>query len=349
MVETVLYEQRGRASIITLNRPRAINALSLEMVRRISQLLRRSVEDEGVDLVLLRGTGERGLCAGGDIVDLYHDARAGGSASAQFWSEEYSLNLQLARCPLPVVAIQHGLVLGGGVGVSGHASHRIVSDSTALGLTQTAIGLVPDTGSSYLLARGDYATGAHLALTGQHAGPAEAIEAGLADYYVPQSRLEQLCAELIDSGDPSIIAECAVPAPVRWTLGTAQRCEIYTPEASPAEILRRLAACGAAGAEAAERIRSNSPLAVAITAELLRRARTMSLEDVLDLELCVSLHMQRCGEFIEGVRALLVDKDHAPSWRHAAVENVHPAEIEAACTLITDPTITYPSRREGEP
>ncbi|MDO4686854.1 MAG: enoyl-CoA hydratase/isomerase family protein [Corynebacterium sp.] len=334
----ILTEIRGKAGIITLNRPQAMNALNLEMVREMAAALDAWRDDPSVELVIVRGAGERGLCAGGDVITLYHDAQARGLEGAEFWTEEYRLNLDISEYPKPYVALQTGIVLGGGIGISGHGSHRIVTDDTRVGMPETGIGFVPDVGGSYLLNQAEDHLGTHLALTGVHVGPAEAIACGLADMYVPADQLEALVEALCERGVETL-SEFAVDVPPAFGDDRAEMARVYAAE-TVEEILALLDASQSAwAADAARRIRRNSPLALKVTLESLRRARSQTLAEALETEFRVSMNMQRGTEFIEGVRAQLVDKDRTPRWAHATLEDVTPDMVEAMFGPVDDPRV----------
>ena len=193
----VVFDRRGHVGSITLNRPRAINALTHSMAGLIRAQLDRWANDDDVKTIVLTGSGERGLCAGGDIVSLYRDAESGdGSASRAFWRDEYELNAFIARYPKPYVAIMDGIVLGGGIGISAHASHRIVTERSKLGLPETGIGFIPDVGASWLLTRSPGELGTYLALSASTVRAGDAIAIGLADSYVPSERLPMLIRDL---------------------------------------------------------------------------------------------------------------------------------------------------------
>lgn len=345
---TVIAEIVGKAGIITLNRPKAMNALTLEMVREMDACLQEWRADDNIALVIVRGAGERGLCAGGDVVGLYHDAKARGTEGATFWAEEYQLNLDIAQYPKPYVALQTGIVLGGGIGISAHGSHRIVTDSTRVGMPETGIGFVPDVGGTYLLARAADNLGVHLALTGAHVGAAESIACGLSDVYVPEDRLDAMVEALCETGDPGVIETYAQPLPEGFAAERAEMSRIYAAD-SVEQILEELDACEAAwAADAARRIRRNCPLALKVTLESVRVARSQNLAEALDTEFRVSNNMQRGTEFIEGVRAQLVDKDRSPKWNPATLEEVTPAAVAAMFGPIEDPRIADINLAEKE-
>jgi enoyl-CoA hydratase/carnithine racemase len=200
----VLIERRGRVGHLTLNRPRAINALTGEMVGMLRHALELWRNNDGVATVLLTGAGDRGLCAGGDIVSIYHDALASGTASEAFWRDEYALNAEIARYPKPIVALQDGIVLGGGIGVSAHAGIRIVTETSRLGMPETAIGFVPDVGGTWLLARAPGESGTHAALTAAPVGAADALFLGLADHFVERAHLPAL-VEALETEDAALV------------------------------------------------------------------------------------------------------------------------------------------------
>ncbi|MYR13875.1 enoyl-CoA hydratase/isomerase family protein, partial [Streptomyces sp. SID724] len=183
--EHVLVHTEGRTGVVTLNRPKALNALTRTMVETIAAALDRWEHDHGVATVVITGAGERGLCAGGDIRSIHKDAKAGGKASAAFWRDEYRLNARIARYPKPYVAVMDGIVMGGGVGVSAHGSVRIVTERSGVAMPETGIGFVPDVGGTYLLALAPGELGTHLALTGAVVGAGDALLCGLADHFVP--------------------------------------------------------------------------------------------------------------------------------------------------------------------
>ncbi len=189
--ELVRVRVEGRTGVLTLNRPKALNALTHSMVGTIAAALDRWERDPEVAAVVLTGAGERGLCAGGDIRSIHEDARAGGQASAAFWRDEYRLNARIARYPKPYVAIMDGIVMGGGVGVAAHGSVRIVTEGSKVAMPETGIGFVPDVGGTYLLALAPGELGTHLALTGAVMGPGDALLCGFADHFVERAQLRR--------------------------------------------------------------------------------------------------------------------------------------------------------------
>ena len=194
---------------ITLNRPQALNAITLDMAVTMTALLRSWASDPAVGAVLLDGAGERAFCAGGDIRALYDAAKSKGPLPEQFWSTEYKLNVLIARYPKPLIAIMDGVVMGGGVGLASHAAHRVVTGRSAVAMPEVGIGFFPDVGVSYLLARAPGHVGSHLALTGDRIGAADAIYAGLADIHIPAARLAEIPAALADGRTAEDVADPA--------------------------------------------------------------------------------------------------------------------------------------------
>ncbi len=337
----VLVERRGRLGVLTLNRPRAINALDTAMVAIVNDALAAWAVDDAVATVLVTGAGERGLCAGGDVVSLARAARAGDrELPERFWRAEYAMNAAIARFPKPYVAFMDGIVLGGGVGISAHGSHRIVTERTRLGMPETGIGFVPDVGGTRLLARAPGELGTHLGLTGDQVTGADAIALGLADAFVPADRLAGLAASLETTDADAAVAAVAAPPPVAPLLAERPWIDDAYAGGDLAAILARLAAGPEAARAAAATLARRSPTALAITLRALRAAaHESSLEQALRREYRVSTHCLVLPDFAEGVRAQLVDKDRAPRWSPAAVADVDPAVVAAAFDALPRPPI----------
>ncbi|WP_410468582.1 enoyl-CoA hydratase/isomerase family protein [Arthrobacter sp. A2-55] len=326
----VLVQRTGHLGHIVLNRPQAMNALNHGMIQAVARALDAWETDDGVATVLISGAGERGLCAGGDIVTIYHDARTGGNATEQFWRDEYHLNARIKRYPKPVVALMDGVVLGGGVGISAHASHRVVTERSRVGMPETGIGFVPDVGGNYLLSRAPGELGTHAALTGSMVSGADAVAMGLADHFVDSANLAPLVAALSERPASAAVALYGQVPPASALL--AERAWIddaYAGDDAGAIVARLARRSEPLAAKAAATIAAKSPTAVTVTLQALRRARVLdSLEDALDQDLRVSLRALRWPDFAEGIRAQLVDKDRNPAWSPAALADV-PAEVVA--------------------
>ncbi|PTR22974.1 enoyl-CoA hydratase [Rhodococcus sp. OK519] len=326
----VLVERVGGVGRLTLNRPRAINALNHSMVRAMASALLEWADDASVKAVLLTGAGERGLCAGGDIVSIYHDAREGGSGSKDFWRDEYVLNAAIARYPKPYVAIMDGIVMGGGVGVSAHGNVRVVTERSMIGMPEVGIGFVPDVGGTHLLSRAPGELGTHIALTTARLSAGDAVHCGFADHFVPSDRLREFEQALADGSVDDAAARFAQPAPESEL--AAQQSWIDTAYAADTveEIVENLRSSGVPeAAAAAEQILAKSPTAAKVTLRALRQARDLdSLEAVLDQEYRVSLACLQSHDLVEGIRAQVVEKDRNPAWSPSALEAVTDEHVD---------------------
>jgi enoyl-CoA hydratase len=327
----VLIEQRGRLGVLTLNRPKAINALTHEMVGLLAEALEKWAADESVEHVLLTGTGERGLCAGGDIVAIHRDATEGGSGSIDFWRDEYELNALIATYPKPYVALMDGIVLGGGVGVSAHASHRVVTERTRIGMPETGIGFVPDVGGTWLLSHAPGELGTYVALTAGHVDAGDAIALGLADHYVDSAELPRLAVLLEDrSVDEALALVVQGPPPSKL----ASRRAWIDPACSGDDATAIVTALAESPEEearaAAASIAAKSPTSIVVTLRALREARSLpSLTEALEVELRIASRMLRGHDLPEGIRAQVIDKDRTPHWQPPTLAEVDPAAVEA--------------------
>jgi enoyl-CoA hydratase len=332
----VIVGRAGRLGILTLNRPRAINALTHGMVRTVTEALNDWRGDDRVATVAIIGAGDRGLCAGGDVVSLYRDATEGdGSAAAAFWRDEYRMNSLIAGYPKPIVAVQDGLVLGGGIGISAHASRRVVTERSRLGFPEVTIGFVPDVGASWLLSRAPGNAGVRLGLTAESIDAANAIYVGFADYFVPSDRIPDLLHALEHEDADAAITRLAQPA---GDASLAAEAQVTDPAFALDTVDGILAALRQAGREdLADGIRQKSPMALAVTLESLRRARGLrGLDDALIQEFRVSLHALAAPDFAEGVRAQLVDKDRNPQWSPASLADI---TATAVAGFFADPAV----------
>jgi enoyl-CoA hydratase len=331
--DDVIIRREGRAGRITMNRPAALNALTYPMVGAIWRALLQWRNDPAVALVILDGAGGRGLCAGGDVRSLYDSRGEGSGLARRFWTEEYHLNALIGRYPKPFVALQDGIVMGGGIGISGHASHRIVTERSLLAMPETTIGLIPDVGGTWLLSRAPGETGAYLGLTGARMNAADAIYAGFSDAMVPAASLAALVAGLVGSSRPvdAVIGEMKRDPPPgelakrRPEIDAAFRFD--TVEA----IGDALAAMpGGWAMETLSGFAVRSPLSMKATLAAIRGARRLgSLEEALEAEYRLTVRLFEHGEFLEGVRALLVDKDKSPRWNPTRLADVTPAMVAA--------------------
>lgn len=283
--------------------------------------------DASISQVLVCGSGERGLCAGGDIVAIYRDATGGGDATADFWRTEYQLNSLISRYPKPYIALMDGLVLGGGVGISAHGSVRIVTERTRCGMPETTIGFVPDVGGTYLLSRAPGEAGTHAALTGAHLSAGDVLYLGMADYFVPSEQLPALKLALETETAPDAVVRFACPAPESALAAERELIDSAYAAESVEEILQNLRA---QGSEHAETIAAKSPTAVKVALASLRRSRELgSLEEVLDQEYRVGLRFLAGHDLAEGIRAQVIDKDRNPQWSPASLAAVSQADVES--------------------
>lgn len=319
---------------LTLNRPKALNALTLGMSETMTTCLKAWAKDDDVTVVLIDGAGERGLCAGGDLRALYDAAKTRQDLPARFWAVEYALNVMIARYPKPVVAVMDGVVMGGGVGISAHAAHRIVTERSSVAMPEVGIGFFPDVGVSYLLARAPGQSGWHLGLTGSRIGAADAIRCGLADSHIASARLGELPGALAacrSAGDVAArLAEMSSP-PAPGTLAAAadwiDRC--YAAPDVETIVARLGETTGTEPAAALAAMRKASPTALKITFRNLRDAMGFSrIEDCFRQDYRIALACVAEHDFIEGIRATIVDKDRNPHWRPDRLDAVTPDIVE---------------------
>ncbi|WOC12129.1 3-hydroxyisobutyryl-CoA hydrolase [Gordonia sp. MP11Mi] len=321
----------GRTGVITLNRPRSINALDHEMVLLMDSALVAWAEDPAIDTVIVRGAGDRGLCAGGDIVAIHTDAKAltragdeaaAASASAAFWRDEYVMNARIGDYPKPYVAIMDGIVMGGGVGISGHANTRIVTDRTRLAMPEVGIGLVPDVGGTWLLSHVDDELGTYAALTTTHLRGGDVIALGLADHFVPADRLDAFVDALADRPLDDVLAEFAqIPPESEVAAGREWIAKAFAADTVAQIVENCVATATPEGFAAAEAVEGKSPAALAATLAALRAAAgDASLRDALVREYRSSLRCLQHPDLAEGIRAQVIDKDRTPKWQPGPVD-----------------------------
>ncbi|KAA2214833.1 enoyl-CoA hydratase/isomerase family protein [Teichococcus oryzae] len=318
MTEASLVATReGKVGSLLMNRPRALNALDLPMIEGFAQAIQAWRNDPDLRLVLLEGAGGRAFCAGGDVRRVREMALAGDTDGIDaFFSGEYAVNGAIASFPRPWISLIDGVCMGGGIGVSVHGSHRVVTERALLAMPETAIALFPDVGTSHVLPRLPDGLGRWLALTGARLHGAEAVEAGLATHFVPSERLPELRAALLAEADAAMVERFAQPVPpgrIAALRPAIARCFGHHDRAAIEAALE--AEGGEWAAEQLAILRRVSPTSVAVTLELLRRGATMDLPACLEMELALTRHITRHPDFAEGVRAVLVDKDNAPRWQ----------------------------------
>lgn len=339
----------GGLGLITLNRPQALNALSLAMIRALTQALRAWQHDAGVKAVAIRGmgkaqAGEEGFvpfgafCAGGDIRFFHQAALAGDAALGEFFTEEYALNHLIHRYGKPYIAFMDGIVMGGGMGLSQGAALRVVTERTRMAMPETRIGLFPDVGGGWFLSRTPGQLGEYLALTGHVLKGDAAVPAGLADGCVAAADLPALWQHLADTAwDSGVAVQRWVAS--QFVAGGADQISdrgqidhFFSLPGVPAIVAALESADGDWARHTAEELRTRSPLMLHVTLEQIRRARHMGLADELRMERdlvhhCFHLRSGRDSETVEGIRALAVDKDHQPRWNPARIEDITPEMV----------------------
>ncbi|AYD02396.1 enoyl-CoA hydratase/isomerase family protein [Neorhizobium sp. NCHU2750] len=333
----ILIDRIGNAAIIRLNRPKALNSLNLVMIHAIGVALARFVEDDTIACVILTGEGERGLSAGGDIRAIHDLSRAGEPDVAGFWRDEFPINYQLAHYPKPYVALMDGLVMGGGVGLSAHGRHRIVTERTKLAMPETGIGYFPDVGATWLLPKAPGEAGTWMGLTGDFIDGADAIHAGLADHQVPSDSLGEIVEALsglkpgVSHADVEAVIDgfAVVPGESRLQANRVVIDRAFRHD-TVEEIVAALHREDGAFAEATRAvIARRSPTSLKLTLRLLRAGRdSSSLVECLERELTAATEILRHEDFYEGVRAVLIDKDHNPKWHPATLAEVTEAELD---------------------
>lgn len=328
----LIIRKVGQAGWVTLNRPKALNALTPEMVKGLRAALEAWRQDDAVAVIILDGAGERAFCAGGDIREIYNAGLAGDLDFARnFWIEEYRLNAALANFPKPIVSFLHGFVMGGGVGVGCHAAHRVVDDSTRISMPECGIGLVPDVGGTLLLANAPGRLGEFMGLTAARLRGGEAVFAGFADYLIQSGNWDLIKRELAATGDVSILDAHAEETP-EWEPEKRTAIAAVFGECNLTKLVEK-----AHGTEHAGALGKNSPLAMAATLQLIRRARGFdTIEQALEHEFRFTARATAEADFLEGIRAVLIDKDNSPNWKHVAASAVTDEEIAYLLSPLPD-------------
>jgi len=325
----ILFEKRGALGLITLNRPKALNALTHGMCIGMHKVLAEWAGDDAVRSVAIRGAGPRAFCAGGDIRSMAESSRDKTSAAAKFLADEYLLNARIGDYPKPYIALTHGVVMGGGAGVSVHGRYRLADEDLAFAMPETGIGFIPDIGSSFFLSRCPGETGMYLGLTGTRIGLGDALALGLVTHSVAQSDHAALIERLADGEAASnVVAAFARSAPPAQL--TEQRARIGTifAASSVEAVLERLDRDGSEfSAQTARVIRTRSPESLKLTFRLLREAKPLSLHECLKMEYRVGSRRVMSADFREGVRAVLIDKDGVPRWNPGQLADVKEPDI----------------------
>ncbi|MCJ2115047.1 enoyl-CoA hydratase/isomerase family protein [Methylobacterium sp. J-001] len=329
--DEVLVRQSGGLGRLTLNRPAVLNALTPSMVARMVEAITGWEADDTISAILIDGAGDRGFCAGGDVRFLHASGRRRDGLAQRFWHDEYVLNALIARCAHPVIGIMSGIVIGAGLGLTGHARHRIATENLRLSMPEVGIGLIPDVGATWLLSHAPGEIGTYIGLTGASVGVEDAIALGLADRFIPAKHLPLLVGRLSDLGTSGradhveaaleTLAERPGRAPLWERRAVIDRCFRF-------DTLEEIAAALAAepgdwAGGALQLLRTRSPTSLKISLAALRAARDLeSLEDCLRLEFRLVCRILDGHDFYEGVRSAVIDKDRAPRWRPTLIEDV---------------------------
>lgn len=339
--------------VIRLNRPKALNALTLDMVRAMSTALDHFEADASVGVILLEGAGERGLCAGGDIRSLYESIRAGGDLGKVFWREEYILNARIASLKKPYVSFMDGVVMGGGVGLSAHGAHRVVTEKTQLAMPETGIGFFPDVGGTWLLAHAPGQLGSYFGMTGQSMTGMDAIRCGFADVLIPAEKLRELRQTLVRLGPAAnngmvrgVLAHFALPpgpAPIDQHRALIDAAMAHDSAADIVSAFEREGTEFSSGV--ARTLRTKSPTSLKVTLRLLREAKaSTSLRQCLVREYGAALEVFISHDFPEGIRAVVIEKDKSPKWQPATLEDVTPAIVDAYFAPRGADELVFPAR-----
>lgn len=339
MESEILFEEKGGVGIVTLNRPKSLNALTLGMIRALDPKLQAWESDSSIKMVLIKGAGDKSFCAGGDVRTVWDAGKAGDDLTDSFFREEYILNHRIHNFPKPYVALLDGFTMGGGVGLSVHGSHRIVSEKTLFAMPETAIGLFPDVGGSWFLNNCPGESGMYLALTGARLKAADCIAVNMATDYVESEKMIDLEAALTSADWADNSAEEIVSKIINNFSSDVGDGEIRNDfsiidkafgQKNVESILASLRADGSDFSMLALKFMSKkSPLSMKISFKQLRDGKDISFNDCMTMEFRMSQACVSGTEFYEGVRSVLVDKDHDPKWSPAALEDVTDSMVES--------------------
>jgi enoyl-CoA hydratase len=332
----LIARREGAVGVIRLNRPKTINAVTLEMFRDIDRALDAFEADPAIAVILLEGAGERGLCAGGDIRALYESSKVKGDLGKILWREEYILNARIAKFQKPYVSLMDGIVMGGGVGLSAHSSHRVVTERTKLAMPEVGLGFFPDVGGTWLLSRSPGEIGTYFGLTGQTMNGPDAVYAGFADAVVPSGKLAGLRETLANlspkagSADVKAAIDGFATGESAGPVAALQpRIDAWFAHDRMQDIVSALRLDGSELAQSTlKALNEKSPRGMVVTLKLLRLARaSASLEECLVREYRAALQVFASDDFREGVRAAVIDKDRHPRWSPSRIEDVTPEMV----------------------
>ncbi len=333
----IIFEQKNSVGVITLNRPKALNALTHEMCIALDQQLVRWADDDSIALVLIKGAGEKAFCAGGDIVKLYKEGTTGGDYPFQFYRDEYVCDARVKHFSKPYIALVDGIVMGGGVGVSVHGSHRIATERTLFAMPETGIGLFPDVGGSYFLPRCPGKVGFYLGLTGARLKAADCLYAGIATHYVPSEKLQALESEIVNSSISNSQSDHIDTIVSRYTETleggslVAHRQEIDQHFAGD-DIQQIIGSLENDTSEWAKRtldtLLQKSPTSLHVTVRQLTTGAKLDFNACMQMEWAMVNQIIKGVDFYEGTRAVVIDKDQNPKWKPAEVKDVSKQVID---------------------
>ena len=327
----IFIRKIGAIGRITLTRPKALNSLTASMISKIETTLDEWRDDKNISNVVIDAEGNKAFCAGGDITDIYNQGKNGNFKFGQkFWADEYRLNLKIAQFPKPYIAFMQGFTMGGGVGISCHGSHRIVGESSIIAMPECSIGLVPDVGGSHLLARLQQHIGTFLGTTAFRMNPSDSIFCKFADYYIPTNLWPNIMKSLIENGDiEDAIRKYQQPSPDSPIKRLGPIIEDVMNAPSYKKLDERMSKHPEL-ASSLKNLMKNSPLSVAFTYLMLKiPSVAKKLESALEIEYRFTARAQEKTDFLEGIRAMVIDKDRAPNWRHQSLSDVDENEVKA--------------------
>ena len=344
--EQIKSEIIGKLGRITLNRPKALNALTQDMCEAITKIMLEWEDNPDIGAVLIDGAGERAFCAGGDVIMLHDSGKAGDKRAEKFWRTEYPLNELIERYRKPYIALIDGIVMGGGVGLSVHGDYRIAGDNTLFAMPETGIGYFTDVGGTYFLPRLGMSVALWMGLTGARIKTAQACELRLATHYIPSDKhsdlIEALSKAKLDG------TSVAVERILKKHARKAPKAEPLSPSIgaffaeSPADVLKNLDHDESEWAQAQAAImRKKSPLAMAVTFEALKRGGQMGFREAMEMELNLSMNFLKTQDFYEGIRAQLIDKDRNPQWSHESPAKVTKAQVQRLFKKTAKPALQF--------
>lgn len=328
--DEVTFSVKGCVGHILLNRPKALNSLTLEMALAMTAQLLDWQSDDAITRVVVEGAGEKGFCAGGDIRALYDSGQSDKAYAREFYFKEYQLNHLIKTYPKPYIALIDGVTMGGGVGVSVHGSHRVAGDRTLFAMPETGIGLFPDVGGTFFLPRLPHNFGMWLGLTGDRLKAADAVYAGVATHYVPSDKHDALVDKLAQGGDIDTAIEAFTETLEAPLAARVAAIESWFAPGSLADIIARLDADGREeAAKLAANLRGKSPISLLVAARQLTEGAALSFDDCMVLEYRLARRFVEGKDFYEGVRAVIIDKDNKPVWTHSNFDDVTADEVDA--------------------